>query len=64
MFECCTLATILFEYLLLDPSAMGPQIIQRRLKNSLWARHPCSLLFAPTGPPSGETLIQKYFKRH
>jgi len=36
--KCCILATILFEYLLLDQSAKGLQIVQRELKNSRRAR--------------------------
>jgi len=32
--QCSALIIILFEYLLLDPSARGPQIVQRELKNS------------------------------
>jgi len=53
----------LFEYLLLDPSAKGIQIVQRGIKN--FRRHdPLLLTFCAYGTFSGVSFIQKCFERH
>jgi len=58
------LAIILFEYLLLNPSAKrGIQIVQGT-KIPEVHETPFLLLPPPLGLPSGVALIQQYFKRH
>jgi len=59
------LAIILFEYLLLDPSANqeGAQLVHGAKKFQR-CTNPCTLILAPMGPPSSVTLMQQCFKSH
>jgi len=50
LLKCNILAIILFEYLVLDPSAKRGHKLSREVKNCTDAQAPCPLLPAPMGP--------------